>query len=115
LFEWYLRNFASYSPHLKLQRAVRRRPDRNSSIDASTNNALMESEASKYYGYLLYHMNSVSAKAMRQFFYSTFTAKYYGLSNRGLDVLSKYGYSSKLTYFHEHIKNQHSVATQKVR
>ena len=115
LFEYYLRLFSSWTPNRKFNTAVNQRPAGTPYINAQVNNQLLESESAKYYGYLMYHMNSVSSKAKRQLFFSTFTSSYYGLSNRGVYALSKYGYGSKNTYFHENMKNQASHSQGNVR
>ena len=115
LFAAYLGMMSSFTTYRKYKRALRSRPRGTEAIDVGINEALLENEKPKYCGYLLYHMCCVRNKALRQMFCTTFIARYYGLSRRGVATLGMYGYASKISYYDEQVKNTLSYSQMKIR
>ena len=116
LFHLYLEVFSGYTYHRTLRSAVNSRPPGVASIDNVVNEDLLQKQKMKYCGYLIFHINSVSTRGNLQVFYHTsFLAKYYGLSRRGIHALSQYGYVCKLTLFDEQMQYQLQRAKNKVR
>lgn len=113
LFDAYLQSFSSYRCERTYKHALKARPPSHRAIDMVINNDLMDQQMTKYCGYLIYHMNCVSDAAKLQVFYHTsFIAKFYGLSRRGINALSQYGYVCKLTYFDSQLAKMITKAQQ---
>ena len=69
----------------------------------------------KYYGWLIYALNSVSTGARVQQFYYSFVLQYYGLSFQGLDLNGRFGYGSKRTYFNDMVEACKGRSASKTR
>jgi hypothetical protein len=80
-------------------RSVKARVNDAGPIDHQCNMELYVENEAMFHGYLLYHCNSVSKKAVKQMFFLTFAAKFHGLSKTGIKMLAKYGFISKITSF----------------
>ena len=116
MFHNYLEVFSSYQTNRVFRSALSERLPNTDRIDEATNIALLEKEMVKYCGYLIYHMNSVSTAANLQvFFHTSFLTKYYGLSRRGINALSQYGYLCKLSFFDRQLELQLVRAKEKIR
>ena len=94
--------------------ALRRDSD-SQSLPIGVNEALLCDEKVHFVGYLHFHMNMVTVKAKRQQFFVNFIGRYYGLSRRGTDVLSRYGYLTSVRYADGELETQKEFAKEKVR
>jgi hypothetical protein len=116
LFEAYLELFSGYTTSRMYKTALYKMKTTGSvSISEEVNEALIERSMSKFIGYLIYHMNLVSRAAKKQQFFLNFITKYYGLSRRGVNVLSKYGYLASLRYMDDQVEVELMIAKRAVR
>ena len=116
LFQAYLELFSGYTTFRMYKRAIQRMKQAGStSLYVEDNEALLHRSRSFFTGYLIYHMNMVSRPAKKQQFFINFVVKYYGLSRRGINVMSKYGYLASLTYMDEQMAVEVMYAKQQTR
>ena len=60
---------------------------------------IFQREKGSFHGYLLMTCGNISTGAKRQRFYTTFAARYHGLSRGGIRILSYFGIITKMSTF----------------
>ena len=97
LFEMYLVTLASHKSNAmwkKIQKAVANNPATEVSLEDQ--NEIIDREQTNFHGFVLLACNSIGRKGKKQMFYSTFIARYHGLSRMGAELLAKYGYAMSI-------------------
>jgi hypothetical protein len=116
LFQAYLELLSGYTTYRMYKSALSRMKKAGSiSLSVEDNKALLHRSRTLFTGYLIYHMNMVSRQAKKQQFFLNFIVKYYGLSRRGINVLSKYGYLTSLKYMDDQVDVEVMCAKQQTR
>jgi hypothetical protein len=90
--------FSTRSLYRVFHRMLRSRPIGVTAISEGDSDRLIEVCALSFYSHVIFNLNSMGHKALRQMFYISFATKYYGLSRVGRKLLAKYGFSSTLSY-----------------
>ena len=99
LLEYYLIGFAADHVHrqfISMRKETTRQGDE--SISPANNVILLNAVLPQFCGWLLTNMNVLSRKAKRQLFYLAFVLKFYGLSQAGLQLLSRIGQIPSVSY-----------------
>ena len=100
LFEVYLAMFAPMATSTMIIKLVKHRRVANlpasTPMDPAQNSELMAKFLNRYYGFLIYWMNSVCVRTQKQTFGFTYAMDFYGLSRSGQNILSDFGYGFPL-------------------
>jgi hypothetical protein len=116
LFKVYLEGFTRPSVYNRFGNALQEMEEKkHTHIAEAINRSLMESEIQHYTGLLLYWINRVTVKGLKQQFFITFTSRYYGLSRMGIKCMGALGYLSTMSYFDDKLKNVISKCKAAVR
>ena len=100
LFEYFLLTCSGFSDNRRFRSAVNARRDSDDKyIGIVEETYFMQATGSKFAGWLLLHIANIGTNGREQMFYMTFAMHYHGLSRQGIDMLSKYGFSTNLTRF----------------
>jgi seryl-tRNA synthetase len=108
LFDSFVSGFGSYTTTEQLKAHARDVQDAQGGQDDddevlqvthALETDIMERERGTFHGWVLISCASVASKSRSQCFYTTFAAKYHGLSNYGIEMLSHHGYTMCLTSF----------------
>jgi hypothetical protein len=102
LFELYLVSLASRKSHKvwnKIQNAIARNPD--TVVSLADQNEIIDREQTQFHGFVLLGCSSIGRNGKKQMFYSTFIARYHGLSRMGAEMLAKYGFNMSRTMYYD--------------
>ncbi len=103
IFELYLDLMSSWSSH-KIWRSYLAedfKEDVPPKLDAPRWERILKKERGPFMGFILMATCNIGNKAKEQRFYTTFLAKFYGLSRMGVEALAHFGYLMKTTLYDE--------------
>jgi hypothetical protein len=91
----FLENMGSYSSHRELQKhkAKCSADGEQSFMSVDEEAVIMQRERGAFHGYVLVGATNVGHAGKPQVFYTTFAARYHGLSRTGIDLLAFYGFA----------------------
>ena len=98
LFEYFLWTSSGYAMFRSFQAAVSFAEYENA-LPAREQQELMKEAGPKFAGWLLLHIGNIGSNGREQLFYLTLVAHNHGLSRNGVDLLSRYGYTTNLKRF----------------
>jgi hypothetical protein len=116
VFEIYLNTMASPKSHQLWKKHIKTaRNHNNPMMDQATFDQILHKEKGKYHGFVLMTTSNICPKSKRQLFFITFSTRYHGLSRMGIQILSYYGMTMKLTAFDSNERQQIAKNQQRVR
>lgn len=92
LFEHFMEGMSSWTSH-KLWQRMKGEADASggpSLLDEEAENELVKRERGAFHGFVLQACASIGNKGKRQLFFTTFVAKYHGLSRMGAEIMAHY-------------------------
>lgn len=99
LFEGYLSLMAGYSSHKIWRRYLAEGGRNGTPMDPEVFDVLLEAEKSRFLGYVLFTTSNIATHARDQQFYPSQVARFFGLSQQGLDMMSSFGYACSRSRF----------------
>jgi hypothetical protein len=101
LFDLFLENMGSYTSHRQLQKhkAMCIDAGEDSLMTEDEEAVIMNRERGSFHGYVLAATTNVGNAGKPQVFYTTFAARYHGLSRTGIDLLAFFGYAMPSTNY----------------
>lgn len=115
VFEHYLSIFSSYTSH-RVWRAHLTGITaglKHDLISLADENQIVTRERSKFHGWIMSSCNSIGNFGKKQLFFSSFVARYHGLSRSGQDILAKFGYATSKTMHGDLHREQFELSTEK--
>ena len=100
LFESYLEGLSSYSSNkqwLEIKAAIER--DEEYTVDEHLEEEIVCRERGGFHGFVIKSMADIRNKGKKQLFFSTFVARYHGLSRMGTKLLSFFGFTTSMSNY----------------
>ena len=98
LFEYFMWTSSGYAVFRKFQSSVAVE-GHEQSLSLQEQQEFMQGAGSKFAGWLLLHLGNIGSNGRDQLFYLTLVAHYHGLSRNGIDLMSRFGYTTNLNRF----------------
>jgi hypothetical protein len=94
LLEYYLWTFGGYSTHREFKRLTKQHGAAQTLFTEAEMDGLLERELGGFHGWVLKSCLSMGNLGKRQIFFTTFVARYFGLSRMGSSMLANYGFAT---------------------
>ena len=103
LFEQYLQLQGSYTSHREYTQHVQAAAlsGDDAFMSEATQEATFKREDGAFHGWVIKAVANIGDTGKKQMFFTTFVARYHGLSKSGADILAHYGYCMKRTLYKE--------------
>ena len=96
-FEVYLETMATWKGNKIYRSFIRSDPD--GVMDDRTFTSLMEHECGTFHGFIILTCGNINREARKERFHLSLIARYHGLSRKGLQLLSHFGFTIKMTTY----------------
>lgn len=116
-FEFFVEHMGSNASHraLLMHRRKAREEDGPVFMSPEDEAVIIKRERSVFHGLLLLAMSNVSRAGISQGFYTSFTARFSGLSRTGMNLLAQQGFMMKTSAYDNQEKIMYAAALQKIR
>ena len=114
VFEHYLSVFASYASHRAWISHLTKveAGERHDLLPHDEEKQIIKRERSKFHGWIMSSCNSIGNMGKKQLFFSSFVARYHGLSRGGLEILAQFGFASSKTMYGDLYREQITLAKE---
>jgi hypothetical protein len=99
LFELYLGNFAGFTSYNLWLRWFAAHCTDRSLPSAEAVEKVVVRERGGFHGWVLKSVSSIGNTGKRQMFFTTFVARYFGLSRMGVSVLANFGFATSQSQY----------------
>lgn len=117
LFEHYLEAYGSYTSHKQWKRIKARAKEdgQEALVHEDVQAELIQRESGGFHGYVLQSCACIGNTGKRQLFFTTFVAKYHGLSRMGTEILAHYNFMMSRGLYEAMRQEQVSKAREQTR